>query len=201
MLSHIDNSIFDSIVEILCMLPKIYSHKPPLADLTPKRRSLWARSCRSVDRNMSVGRPARSSSKAPLQMIFVIMVFLNVYLSYVASVYVMYLCFYFFQDIRNENCPNKGFDAIRTLQSRRNLCLLDYKIWKPSVTFWSVTFHQRFGRLVEFECIFWRFWVGNTFYLTVIKTYDLFKAIKMLGFQHFPSFFFTSFLTFSSKKK
>jgi len=77
MLSHIDNFIFDSIVEILCMLQKIYSHKPPLADLTPKKRSLWARSCRPVDRNMSVGRPAGSSLKAPLQIIYVIMVFFN----------------------------------------------------------------------------------------------------------------------------
>jgi len=59
------------------MLPKIYSHKPPLADVTPKRRSLWARSCRPADRNMSVSRPAGSSSKAPLQIISIIMVFFN----------------------------------------------------------------------------------------------------------------------------
>jgi len=78
------------------MLSKIYSHKPPLADLTPKKRLLLARSCWHVDRNMSVDRPAGSSSKAPLQIISVIMFFLTVYLSYVASVYVMYLCFYFF---------------------------------------------------------------------------------------------------------
>jgi len=143
MLSHIDNSIFDNIVEILCMLPKIYSHKPPLADLTPKKRSLWARSCRPADRNMSVGRPAGSSSKAPLQIISVIMVFFNC---------LFVLCTFvsiFFQDIRNENCPNKRSDAVRTLQSGRNSCLPDYKIRKPLVTFWPVTFHQRFGRLVE----------------------------------------------------
>jgi len=66
----------------------------------------------------------------------------------------MYLCFYFFQDIHNENYPNKGPDAVRTLQSGRNSCLPDYEIRKPSVTFWPVAFHQRFGRLVEFECIF-----------------------------------------------
>jgi len=65
------------------MLSKIYSHKPPLADLALKKRSLWARSCRPADRNMSVGRPAGSSSKSPLQIIYVILVFLTVYLSYV----------------------------------------------------------------------------------------------------------------------
>jgi len=157
MLSHINNSIFDRIVENLCMLPKIYSHKPPLADLTAKKRSFWARSCRPADRNMSVVRPAGSSSKAPLQIISVIMVFLNC---------IFVLCTFvsiFFQDIRNENCPNKGSNVVRILQSRRTSCLPDYKIRKPSVIFWPVTFHQRFGRLVEFECIFWRFWVWNTF--------------------------------------
>jgi len=80
MLSHIDNSIFDSIVEILCMLPKIYNHKPPLVDLTPKKRSLWARSCWPADGNMSVDRPAGSNSKAPLQIIFVIMVFFKLFI-------------------------------------------------------------------------------------------------------------------------
>jgi len=60
----------------------------------------------------------------------------------------------FFQDIRNENCRNKGSDAVQTLQSGRNSCLSDYEIREPTVTFWHVTFHQRFGRLVEFECIF-----------------------------------------------
>jgi len=74
--------------------------------------------------------------------------FLTVYLSYVP------LFLFFFQDIRNENCPNKGFDAVRTLQSGMNSCLPDYVIRKPTITFWSVTFHQRFGRLMEFECFF-----------------------------------------------
>jgi len=125
---------------------------------------------------MSVGRPAGSSSKAPLQIIYVIMLlFLTICLSYVP------LFLFFFQGIHNENDPNKGSDAVRTLQSGTNLLLEDYKIWKPSVTFWSVTFQQRFDLLVEFECIFWRFWVWNTFYLTVIMTYDRFKAIKRFG--------------------
>jgi len=43
------------------------------------------------------------------------MVFLIVYLSYVTSIYVMYLCSIFFKAIHNENDPNKGFDAVRTL--------------------------------------------------------------------------------------
>jgi len=41
--------------------------------------------------------------------------FLTVYLSYVASIYVMYLCSIIFQGIRNENDPNKGSGAVRTL--------------------------------------------------------------------------------------
>jgi len=40
--------------------------------------------------------------------------FLTVYLSYVASIYVMYLCSIIFQGIRNENDPNKGSGAIQT---------------------------------------------------------------------------------------
>jgi len=71
-------------------------------------------------------------------------------LSYVAFIYVMYLCSIFFQGIRNENDPNKGSDAVQTLKSRITSCILDYKIWKPSAIFLSVTFHQRLGRLVEF---------------------------------------------------
>ena len=43
------------------------------------------------------------------------MVFLTVYLSYVASIYVMYLCSIIFQDIRNKNDANKGSGAIQTL--------------------------------------------------------------------------------------
>ena len=79
------------------------------------------------------------------------------------------------------------------------MCLSDYTIRKPSVTFWPVTFHQRFGRLVEFECIFWRFWVWNTFYLTVSKTYDWFKTRKRFGSSTFSFILhFTTFLTFSS---
>jgi len=40
---------------------------------------------------------------------------LTVYLSCVASIYVMYLCSIIFQGIRNENGPNKGSGAVRTL--------------------------------------------------------------------------------------
>jgi len=112
----------------------------------------------------------------------------------------MYLCFYFFQDIRNENCPNKGSDAVRTLQSIRNSCLPDYVIRKPSVTFLPVTFHQRFGRLVEFECIIWQFWMWNMFYLIVIKTYDFFKAIKRLRSSTF-SFILLHLLSYIFFKK
>jgi len=107
--------------------------------------------------------------------------FLTVNLSYVASTYVIYLCSIFFQGIHNENDPNKGSGAVRTLWSGTSSCIPDYKIRTHLVTFWPVTFHQRLGRLVEFECIFWWFWMWNTFYMTVIKTYDLFKAIKRLG--------------------
>jgi len=45
--------------------------------------------------------------------ILVIMVFLTVYLSYVASIYVMYLCSIFFLVIRHENAPNIGSDAVQ----------------------------------------------------------------------------------------
>jgi len=41
--------------------------------------------------------------------------FLTVYLSYVASIYVMYLCSIIFQGIRNENDPKKGSGAVRIL--------------------------------------------------------------------------------------
>jgi len=77
--------------------------------------------------------------------------FLTVYLSYVP------LFLFFFKDIHNENYPNKGSDAVRTLQSGMNSCLPDYVIRKLIVTFWLVTFQQRFGHLVKFECIFLRF--------------------------------------------
>ena len=40
---------------------------------------------------------------------------LTVYLSYVASIYVMYLCSIVFQDICNENDPNKGSGVVQTL--------------------------------------------------------------------------------------
>jgi len=40
---------------------------------------------------------------------------LTFYLSYVASIYVMYFCSIFFQTIRHENDPNKGFDAVHII--------------------------------------------------------------------------------------
>jgi len=70
---------------------------------------------------MSVGKPAGSSSKALLrthsQKIhhFCFYGFLTVYLSYVASIYVMYLCSIFFQAIRHENAPNTGSDGVQIL--------------------------------------------------------------------------------------
>jgi hypothetical protein len=68
-----------------------------------KKRFLWTGSCRPADRNMSVGRPARSSSKAPFRTpsqkihhLCYYGFFKTFYLSYVASIYVMYLCSIFF---------------------------------------------------------------------------------------------------------
>jgi len=40
---------------------------------------------------------------------------LTFYLSYVASIYGMYLYSIFFQAIRHENDPNKGYDAVRII--------------------------------------------------------------------------------------
>ena len=95
-----------------------------VADLTPKKRFLWTRSCRPADRNMSVGRPAGSSSKAPLRTpsqkihhLCYYGFFLTFYLSYVASFYVMY-CFIFFPSHSPRNARNK-----------RVWCSSDYKIW------------------------------------------------------------------------
>jgi len=97
MLSQIDCFLFDGMMKIFSMLPKIYSHKSPLhyvVDLTPKKRSLWARSCWSADRNMSVGKPAGLGSKAPLrtpsQKIHHLCYWLF-FLFYVVFIYVMYL--------------------------------------------------------------------------------------------------------------
>jgi len=97
MLSQIDSTIFDSMVKIFGMLPKIYSHKAPIhyvANLTPKKRSLWARSCRSVDRNMSVGRPAWSSSKAPLRTSFQKIHHLCYWLFFLCCFYLCYVPFF-----------------------------------------------------------------------------------------------------------
>jgi len=80
--------------------------------------------------------------------------------------------FYFFQVIRNENTPNKGSDAVRILYSGQASCIPKYKIWNPSVSFWRMAFHQRFGRLVGCLMIFARFRLWNAFYFTVIMTYD-----------------------------
>jgi len=87
----------------------------------------------------------------------------------------------FFQAIRHENASNKGFDAVRILYSGQASCIPEYKIWNPSVSFRTVAFHQMFGRLVRCLMIFARFRLWNTFYLTVLKTYDCFKAIKKFG--------------------
>jgi len=58
--------------------------------------------------------------------------------------------FYFFQVIRHKNALNKGADAVRILYSGQASCIPEYKIRNPSVSFWTVAFHQRFDRLVEF---------------------------------------------------
>jgi len=47
--------------------------------------------------------------------IYVIMVFLTVYLSYVVFIYVMHMYSIIFQAICHENAPNIGCDAIRIL--------------------------------------------------------------------------------------
>jgi hypothetical protein len=104
--------------------------------------------------------------------------FLTFYLSYVASIYVTYLCSIFFQAIRHEK---QGPDAVRIIKSRQTECIPEYKIRNTSVSIWPVTFLQSFGRLVGCLMIFARFRLFNTFYLTVIKTYDWFTAIKRLG--------------------
>jgi len=65
-----------------------------------KKRFLWTRSCRHADRNMSVGKPAGLSSKAPLrtlsQKIHHFYYYAFIYLSCVVFIYFMYLCFIFF---------------------------------------------------------------------------------------------------------
>jgi len=72
--------------------------------------------------NMSFGKAAGSNLKKsswkhlPKRFnIYVIMIFLTVYLSYVASIYVMYRCSIIFQGICNENDPNKEFGVLQSL--------------------------------------------------------------------------------------
>jgi len=125
MLSQIDSSIFDNMVEIFCMLPKIYSHKAHLhyvADLTPKKRSLWARSCRPADCNMSVGRPAGSSSKAPLQTPSQKIHHLCYWLFFVCFM----LCTFFFKPFSMKTLKIQGLMSFRfynldTLHAFRNI--------------------------------------------------------------------------------
>jgi len=135
--------------------------------------------------NMSFGKAAWSNSKKsswntfPKDSSFLLLwFFLTFYLSYVAFIYVMYLCSIFFQVIRQEK---QGPDAVRIIKSRQTSWIPEYKIRNTSVSFWPVTFLQRFGRLVGCLMIFARFRLWNTFYLIVIKTYDWFKAIKRSG--------------------
>ena len=106
--------------------------------------------------------------------------FLTVNLYYAASIYVMYLCSIFFKAFATQTIQIKGLMQFGLYNPEH---LHAFRIIKSahSVTFWPVTFNQRLGRLVVFECIFWWFWMWNTFYLTVLKTYDWFKAIKRFG--------------------
>jgi len=128
--------------------------------------------CRSSHVSWQAGRiefKSSSSNTFPKDSSFLLLwFFLTVYLSYVASIYVMYLCSIFFQTICHENAPNKGYDAVQILHSGQASCSLEYKIQNPSVSFWTVVFHQRFGRLMGCLMIFARFRLWNTFYLTVL---------------------------------
>jgi len=80
-------------------------------------------SCRPADHNMLVGRPAGSSSKAPLripsQKIHHLCYygFFKLFICLICCFYFCYvpLFYFFFQGIHNENNPNKGSDAVRTL--------------------------------------------------------------------------------------
>jgi len=125
MLSQIDYYLFDCIMKILSMLSKIYRYSllPHwLIDNSKISRGWYELDLAVCQMNMSFGKEARSNSKKsswkhlPKRFnISVIMVFLTVYLSYVASIYVMYLCSIIFQGIRNENDLIKGSGAVRTL--------------------------------------------------------------------------------------
>jgi len=56
--------------------------------------------------------------------IYVIMVFfLTFHLSYVAFIYVMYICSIFFQAIRKKTLQIKGPDEVRTLKSGKKFML------------------------------------------------------------------------------
>ena len=112
--------------------------------------------------------------------ISVIMVLFN-FLFVLCCFYLCYVpLFYYFPS----HSPRKqGPDAVRIIKSGQTSWIPEYKIRNTSVSFWSVTFLQWFEWLVGCLMIFARFRLFNTFYLTVIKTYNWFKAIKSRGWQ------------------
>jgi len=123
--SQIDSSLFDRVrmMKIFRMLTKIYRYKEVALYLNIKR-FLWVWSCYLLDEyviwqgsGIEFKEILWKTPSQKIQHFCYYGFFLTVYLSYVASIYVMYLCSIIFQGIHNENDQYKRSDAVRIIKS------------------------------------------------------------------------------------